>query len=49
MINRTTEKKVVGDKRFYNEVYEVNVQDESKTILHSLTPLANIKTSPLVL
>ena len=31
-LNRQTEKKVVGDKRFYNEVYEVNVQDIKKVI-----------------
>ena len=31
-LNRQTEKKVVGDKRFYNEVYEPNVENIKKVI-----------------
>lgn len=31
-LNRQTEKKVVGDKQFYNEVYETNAQDIKKVI-----------------
>jgi len=32
-LNRQTEKKVVGDKRFYNEVYEPNVEHIKKVII----------------
>jgi len=31
-LNRQTEKKVVGDKRFYNEVYESNIENIKKVI-----------------